>query len=279
MRNAGRHLPEFLSSLRRQKFTDFEAIIVDDHSSDSSLDIAMESARLDDRIIPIRLADGGSIGAANARRIGFNESSGEIICFLDSDDVTNPNLFHEISDAFVSTDPDVLIFQYRRISPKGKVLGILPEGLSGKVPGLATHSDEALRETLFQITNPALWNKAWRRHLVEKVEPFMGSKLKWANDLPLTYGMLALAQKVCLLEKVLYSYRVSSSSSSSLRGLIPNNLPEALIQLGQMLCLSGHDKRLEGTFHQLVELELNNHFEFLAMEWKCKRAKEGNRRS
>lgn len=81
--NYARFLPDALESVLAQSYSDFECIVVDDGSTDDSCYIIEKYARKDRRIKPVFKANGGQTSAFNA---GFNQASGDIIAFLDSDD-------------------------------------------------------------------------------------------------------------------------------------------------------------------------------------------------
>ena len=82
--NAERFIEASISSVLRQTLTDFELIIVNDGSTDSTDDIIRRFERLDNRIKKISLTSSG--GPANARNIGINIATGEYVAFIDSDD-------------------------------------------------------------------------------------------------------------------------------------------------------------------------------------------------
>ena len=79
-------LPETLDSISAQTFSDWEAIVVDDGSTDGSLSIARDYARRDARFRAL-CGDGERKGANRCRNKGLAESKGDYLIFLDSDDV------------------------------------------------------------------------------------------------------------------------------------------------------------------------------------------------
>jgi glycosyltransferase involved in cell wall biosynthesis len=89
--NYARFTAQCIESVLAQTYTNFELIIVDDGSSDNSYEII--SSFKDDRIKTIFKENGGQASAFNA---GYTASSGEIICFLDSDDWWMPNKLETI---------------------------------------------------------------------------------------------------------------------------------------------------------------------------------------
>jgi glycosyltransferase involved in cell wall biosynthesis len=85
--NAERFLAKTLSSVQKQTYNNIEIIIVNDGSSDSSLEIAARYALSDPRI---RVDSQKNKGVASARNFGLRCSSGEYIAFLDADDLWHP---------------------------------------------------------------------------------------------------------------------------------------------------------------------------------------------
>lgn len=84
--NCAEHLPETLKSLQEQTYPHWEAICVDDGSTDKTLEIAKEFQRLDERIrvySRTELPKGGS----HCRNIGVYKAKGEFVIFLDGDDL------------------------------------------------------------------------------------------------------------------------------------------------------------------------------------------------
>ncbi|MGL4500791.1 MAG: glycosyltransferase family 2 protein [Planktothrix sp.] len=92
--NYGRFLPEAIDSALNQTYSNIEVIVVDDGSTDNSRSII---ERYQQKIIPILKENGGQATAFN---LGFAASRGEIICFLDSDDLFEPEKIAEIVQIF-----------------------------------------------------------------------------------------------------------------------------------------------------------------------------------
>lgn len=81
--NTEQYLPRCIDSILAQTFTDFELLLIDDGSKDSSGKICDESAAKDSRIRVFHKENGG---VSSARNMGLNNAQGEWITFVDSDD-------------------------------------------------------------------------------------------------------------------------------------------------------------------------------------------------
>ena len=99
--NSKRHLEKCLYSLLKQSFQDFEIVLIDDGSTDSSLSIAQQilAGRLNCTIIT--KTNGG---VATARNIGLQNAKGEWIAFVDSDDYLDTNYLEIMVSSIVDCD-------------------------------------------------------------------------------------------------------------------------------------------------------------------------------
>ena len=101
--NAALFLRDAIASVSAQTHANFEVIIVDDGSTDDTVDVAQELARQDSRVRLIRAAR--NAGTAAARNVAFEAMRGQFVCFLDADDAFLPNKI-ETQLAFLRANPD-----------------------------------------------------------------------------------------------------------------------------------------------------------------------------
>lgn len=83
--NAERFIKETIESVQSQTYKNWEMILIDDCSIDSSAEIIKDFIKFDNRIIYVKLEQNG--GAAVARNVGLDLAKGRYIAFLDSDDM------------------------------------------------------------------------------------------------------------------------------------------------------------------------------------------------
>lgn len=91
--NAEKYLARCIHSLRNQSLTDLEIILVDDSSSDSSLELCKQFSKEDPRIQVIHKPNEG---AGKARNAALSVATGQYIGFVDSDDFVAPNMFQTL---------------------------------------------------------------------------------------------------------------------------------------------------------------------------------------
>lgn len=104
--NVEQFIEECLDSVCTQSFADWEAICVNDGSTDCSLSLLQEFASRDSRIHVVSQPNGG---LSAARNTGLKAANGEYVLFLDSDDRIKPDTL-SILDANLSECPDILAF-------------------------------------------------------------------------------------------------------------------------------------------------------------------------
>ena len=107
--NVESYLRDCLDSVLNQTFADWEAVCVNDGSSDGSANILNEYAAREGRLKVITQPNGGLSAARNA---GFNAAEGEYVLFLDSDDWLEKNALEVLSTNL--EDEDMLCFSGRR---------------------------------------------------------------------------------------------------------------------------------------------------------------------
>ena len=104
--NYGRFLGSAIESALNQTYPHLEVVVIDDGSTDESPEVI---ARYGKRIIAFRQRNGGQAAAVNA---GFARAHGDVVIFLDADDVLLPHIAKSVASVFHDS-PDVTRVQYR----------------------------------------------------------------------------------------------------------------------------------------------------------------------
>lgn len=113
--NASDYLSRCINSLMKQTYNKIEIIIIDDGSSDSSLNECRSFKRMDDRIMIIHKENGG---VSSARNIGLDRASGEYILFVDADDYLEPNCVEKCVQVAINQKVDIVKFSYCKMIGK-----------------------------------------------------------------------------------------------------------------------------------------------------------------
>ena len=108
--NQEKYLNKCVDSILNGTYKDIECIIVDDGSKDNSPALC-DAYENDPRIKVIHKLNGG---LTSARKAGFDVSTGEYICFVDSDDYVAPEFVSKLYEAIVKNDADVSVCGHYR---------------------------------------------------------------------------------------------------------------------------------------------------------------------
>ncbi|MCR5030680.1 MAG: glycosyltransferase [Selenomonadaceae bacterium] len=115
--NRENYIKRCVDSVLVQHFQDWEMILIDDGSTDSSYEMCCQYAKQDKRI---RCVHQENAGAGAARNKGIALAQGEYILFLDSDDWYEPECLEEIAKAIDAYQPDIVTFLLREWYEDGR---------------------------------------------------------------------------------------------------------------------------------------------------------------
>lgn len=104
--NKEMYLEECLNSIIKQTFSDFECILIDDGSDDSSGSICDRYHLKDNRIKPIHIKNNG---VSHARNVGIEHAEGDYITFVDSDDILAIDYLESLISAIQESKADIVI--------------------------------------------------------------------------------------------------------------------------------------------------------------------------
>lgn len=207
--NVEKYLAECLDSVLAQTFSDYEIILVDDGSTDSSGQICNDyRARYPDRIRVLHKENQGQISARSA---GLGLAAGKYICFLDSDDYWVSNTLDRLHEILLAKGYDVVFFRWLRVNENGEPLS---DTETGAFP-CSMHLD---KKTVFErILSTSILNsfctKCCRRELFDPSEDFSRFyAIQNSEDLLQSLPVLYKANGFFYLNETLYRYRTNSSS-------------------------------------------------------------------
>jgi len=200
VRNGGRWLGETIQSLENQTFKDFELLVINDGSTDNSIDIIKQSNLQHIRIIP-----GPQQGLAKALALGVNEAKTEIIFRQDQDDISLPTRF-QLQYNFLEENKDHVAVgsNATKIDEKGKRKGVI------KSPNKSTAI-----EMYFNLSNPLVHSSmAFRKSAVLAAGNYWSpSSDPFPEDFHL-WSRLIKNGRISVLSKRLVKYRLSSKGIS-----------------------------------------------------------------
>ena len=203
--NVGSWIRPALESVVSQSLTDLEIIVVDDGSTDGSVDVVREFAAHDPRIMIISKENAG-LGAA--RNTGAEHATGEFLAFFDSDDLVAPGAYQAMVDQLRASGSDFVTGAFARGDESG-----------AKKPRWVSRTMSRNRSGLTLVDEPDLllditaWNKVFRRSFWMKQDLRFVEGVRYEDQVPITRAYLA-AQSVDVLRQRVYTWRTRLDGSS-----------------------------------------------------------------
>jgi glycosyltransferase involved in cell wall biosynthesis len=124
--NAARWLPETLAAVRAQTHTNWEHIVVDDGSTDGSVDLIEAAIAEDPRLRLLRTS--GRQGPSVARNLALDAARGRFVAFLDADDLWLPEKLSRAVEWMTTHGYGFIYHDYRHMSQDGRHQGALITG-------------------------------------------------------------------------------------------------------------------------------------------------------
>lgn len=213
--NTEKYVSRCLDSILAQDFTDYELILVDDGSTDGSGAICDRYAAAHSHIRCLHQPNGGH---TCARQNGFRASRGEYIAFVDSDDRIAPDMYRRMCGAARQTGADIIHCDYTAVMPhQTKVCGTpFSPGLYDKTQLIdKVYPNMIYFGTYFVFgIAPNLWNKLFRRKLLENYLLRLPHNIIVGEDGPITYACMLEASSVYFCGEAFYYYHSNTDSVS-----------------------------------------------------------------
>ena len=201
--HAEKTLGACLQSVRQQTFADFEAIVIDDGSADGTRFVAEQFTLSDPRFRYIRQENRG---VSATRNHGIAEAKGEFIVFLDSDDRYDRaylQQFHEMTAAY--PDCDHFWCGFRSVDPQGRDLGCTVWPDEGGTYHILER--DRIMDLHEKTLDAALWNKTFRRQILQTHGLRMDESLSLGEDLLFNFGYLDVSgPRIVVSSRPLYLY-------------------------------------------------------------------------
>ncbi len=212
--NVEKYLEECLESILTQSYPNWEAILVDDGSTDEgSGKICDAYAQKDERFRVFHRKNEGSL---MARRYGLSKSEGDYLLFIDSDDYIHKDLLKSVDKIIAQTQSDLVIYRFKWVNKVREVDSeiIFPEGTIIGKNGL---SKSVLWEKLPACNSlNNLWIKVAKRQCLDLEADYSKyAFLQFGTDLMQSLPILDRAQKIYFMESSFYYYRYNNLGISS----------------------------------------------------------------
>ena len=207
--NAEASLRRCVESVLNQEFTDFELILANDGSRDGSGGICDAFAAADSRV---RVIHKENTGVSDTRNQAISQARGRYLQFLDSDDWITPNATKLLVRAAESRGCDMVVADfYRVVGERVSHKGDIDEDTVLTREEYAAHMMENPADFYYGV----LWNKLYRRELVEAHHLRMDPDISWCEDFMFNLEYIRHAQTFFALQVPVYYYVRTKGSLAS----------------------------------------------------------------
>lgn len=250
--NVEEYLDDCLMSLDEQDYRDFEAICVNDGSTDGSRAILERWGGVKPWV---KVVDKENGGLSSARNAGIRAATGDYVCFLDSDDRLTPDACGRIVTAFEESRADVVVYGGYAL-PREATWPWLEYALT---PGDVTYEGYSDELVFGEQTRPFAWRTAATRAFLlgSRGEAVLFDEaVRYGEDQPFQFIAYALSERTKVMSDRLYEYRVNRVGSLM-----------STARMDDCTLLLEHVRIMEGVIESYVRLGVLDRAESGMLRW------------
>lgn len=212
--NSEKYLEKCIKSILAQTYGNFELILVNDGSTDNSLEICNKYKKKDKRVRVINQKNSGSV---KARRTGVEHSNSEYITFVDSDDWIGKRTLELTINELELTKSDVIVFNMYKVIGKHGL--IKKKTRSNYLEKNRTYSGDDIRKELvvaYLYGHPFpgnLCGKVYKRQYIQECGKYLKNIKFLGDDLFYNLEIFLKINKVSIIKDHLYYYRAGGNTN------------------------------------------------------------------
>ena len=203
--NSAKYVSRTIDNLLDQR-VDKEIILVNDGSQDDSLDLLRQYEKNNECIIVVDKKNGG---VSSARNAGINVSTGELVLFVDSDDLLAPDTLKQVEDVY-NENVDCVFYSYKTVKD-GKDLQIYSYLQTGLYSIKEWINDfDRLNKT--RILN-CIGAKVYRNQIIKENNIYFNENISYCEDVGFCTSYLLYTSSVYYINEPLYYYMLVNENS------------------------------------------------------------------
>jgi len=209
--NVERYIKRCLDSIIEQTYTDLEVILVDDGSSDHSVEICKEYEKKDSRI---SVVSKNNEGAGIARNVGISLSTGEYLGFVDADDYVEKEMYQVMVKSLEENNADLVYCLSTDESHEGYDNGTYKvfrgEDIENLAIGMIGTMPNQKKDSLY---GSSVWRGLYKKQVVTDCNiSFLSERTVASEDLLFNIEYLQQCQKAIYLDAALYHHCKNEAS-------------------------------------------------------------------
>lgn len=197
--NVEKYIGDCIRSIIGQKSRDFDLLIIDDGSKDSSIKIAQEMLNKSDVIYRVIKRQNGGLSAA--RNTGIQNATGDYLAFVDSDDVINPDYVSVLLADVIDNNVDLAIATYKDVTENTK-FDFDNRKIKGHVVDKQEFLNKVLRREIFNYFGCFLIS----REYIINHNLFFDESVFFGVDQAYMWRLMVGVPKYTFNEKIVYNY-------------------------------------------------------------------------
>lgn len=199
-------LARCLGSLVNQTLQDIEVVVVNDASTDDTLDICMRcKAAFPDKVVVVDSKE--NLGCGGARSLGLDAATGEFIGMADADDYVAPTMYEKLYNRAIETGADMV--------DSGFYAEATDQALLKTGDDLTGELDDEKRSKLI-VSGGYLVSRIFRRELFENPPLRMQKNMAALEDLEVFIYLLLKGKKLETVKEIFYNYCDTAGSNTKM---------------------------------------------------------------
>lgn len=207
--NVEKYIDKCLKSVEKQTYKDSEIIIVNDGSTDNSLEIIEDYVARNKNFVCYTIENSGQGGARN---FGLTKATGEYVVFLDSDDYIAENCLEKLVEAAEKNDSDIVVCNNYDVAEDGAAICLSESNIKNQTTSLSENPK-------ILLNRPCPWGKMFKRTLFENLG--FVSRV-WYEDLRLIPKLYPRASKITYIDDALFFYVQRQGSTMNNSNAVKN---------------------------------------------------------
>ena len=273
--NANQYIDKCYSYLLQQTEQDWEAIFINDGSTDNTLKLLHEISNRDKRI---KIYTQTNKGAAKAREYGIKQAKSEYITFLDVDDFLSYDVLKQAIDVIKKTNADIIVSSFN-IVYDNKIT------TPRKIKFESISNIDYLKLILTGKCGWELWSKVYKRELFN-TQIQIPQHIRIGEDAAVFIQLVSKAKYIIGLNKPLYNYVQDTQSASHVKSLkyaeetieaglfieeilkkesIYNDIKEYISPMFLLFLSNSISRGYLGNAHKYIQYVIKNHLNFSSL--------------
>lgn len=211
--NCEKTIEKCVDSILKQNYLDFELILINDGSTDNTLEKCMRYVQIDDRV---KLRTQSNKGLVSARMAGVNMALGDLIGFVDGDDWIEKEMYAELIKIYMETGSDLVSSGiYRDYAADGYTI----EVCDNYEQGLYCDLKNQIYPTMLWNDDKSdfglyctLVNKIYRKQILQDVYKTIDTRVFYGEDCLTLFSYIMKISSMYILKKSFYHYNILNGS-------------------------------------------------------------------